>query len=544
MVDLKEKIGKLCPSATFEEGEVLRVCVEAKDWRALAEQLKNDAELNFDYLVAVIGCDWKETLGCVYEFTSTATRAMLEVKVTTADRENPMLHSVSDLWKVALLQEREVFDFYGIKFIGHPDMRRLFLRNDWVGYPLRKDYDANPEINPIRLNLEENEDDSVTYVEENGKVVEKKYKLFDPEDYVVNFGPQHPSTHGVMRLRTLIDGETVSRVVPVPGYIHRGIEKLCESHSYPQTLMYTDRLDYMSAHQNRHCLCLCIEKALGVEVPRRVQIIRVMMDELMRLSSHLLSYGCMTMDMGATTAFFYGFREREQILDIFDKTCGARMSLHYNVIGGVVADVHPDFIKDVRELCAIMPSRLKEYHKLFTGNVIAQNRTKGVGVITKEEAINYGITGPSARATGYSCDVRKHAPYAIYNELKFDEVLETAGDSFARYMVRMREIEQCVSLLEQLCDLLEKEEGNEICAKVPKLIKLPVGHGFQQVEASRGAFGVYIESDGGKNPYRMHFNSPCLNLIGVVDLSCSNYKIADLITITASLDYVIPDIDR
>ena len=544
MVDLKEKIGKLCPSATFEEGEVLRVCVEAKDWRALAEQLKNDAELNFDYLVAVIGCDWKETLGCVYEFTSTATRAMLEVKVTTADRENPMLHSVSDLWKVALLQEREVFDFYGIKFIGHPDMRRLFLRNDWVGYPLRKDYDANPEINPIRLNLEENEDDSVTYVEENGKVVEKKYKLFDPEDYVVSFGPQHPSTHGVMRLRTLIDGETVSRVVPVPGYIHRGIEKLCESHSYPQTLMYTDRLDYMSAHQNRHCLCLCIEKALGVEVPRRVQIIRVMMDELMRLSSHLLSYGCMTMDMGATTAFFYGFREREQILDIFDKTCGARMSLHYNVIGGVVADVHPDFIKDVRELCAIMPSRLKEYHKLFTGNVIAQNRTKGVGVITKEEAINYGITGPSARATGYSCDVRKHAPYAIYNELKFDEVLETAGDSFARYMVRMREIEQCVSLLEQLCDLLEKEEGNEICAKVPKLIKLPVGHWFQQVEASRGAFGVYIESDGGKNPYRMHFNSPCLNLIGVVDLSCSNYKIADLITITASLDYVIPDIDR
>ena len=544
MVDLKEKIGKLCPSATFEEGEVLRVCVEAKDWRALAEQLKNDAELNFDYLVAVIGCDWKETLGCVYEFTSTATRAMLEVKVTTADRENPMLHSVSDLWKVALLQEREVFDFYGIKFIGHPDMRRLFLRNDWVGYPLRKDYDANPDINPIRLNLEENEDDSVTYVEENGKVVEKKYKLFDPEDDVVNFGPQHPSTHGVMRLRTLIDGETVSRVVPVPGYIHRGIEKLCESHSYPQTLMYTDRLDYMSAHQNRHCLCLCIEKALGVQVPRRVQIIRVMMDELMRLSSHLLSYGCMTMDMGATTAFFYGFREREQILDIFDKTCGARMSLHYNVIGGVVADVHPDFIKDVRELCAIMPSRLKEYHKLFTGNVIAQNRTKGVGVITKEEAINYGITGPSARATGYSCDVRKHAPYAIYNELKFDEVLETAGDSFARYMVRMREIEQCVSLLEQLCDLLEKEEGNEICAKVPKLIKLPVGHWFQQVEASRGAFGVYIESDGGKNPYRMHFNSPCLNLIGVVDLSCSNYKIADLITITASLDYVIPDIDR
>ncbi len=546
MVDLKEKIGKLCPSATFEDGEVLLVNVADKEWHALAEHLKNDADLNFDCLVSIIGADWKETLGCVYYLTSTASDAMLSVKVTTADRENPMLHSVADLWKVALLQEREVYDSYGIVFIGHPDMRRLFLRNDWVGYPLRKDYDADPEKNPIRLNLEENEDDSFTCIEdENGNVIKKEFKIFEPDDYVVNFGPQHPSTHGVMRLRTAIDGETVTKVVPVPGYIHRGIEKLCESKSYPQTLMYTDRMDYMSAHQNRHCLCLCIEKALGIEVPHRAQVIRVIMDELMRLSSHLLSYGCMTMDMGATTAFFYGFREREQILDIFEKTCGARMSLHYNVIGGVAADVHPDFIKDVRELCAIMPERLKEYHKLFTGNVIAQTRTKGVGVMTKEEAISYGVTGPSARATGYSCDIRKHHPYSIYNELKFDEVLETAGDSFARYMVRMREIEQCVSLLGQLCDMLEKEEGNEYCApKVPKLIKLPAGHWLQQVEASRGAFGVYIESDGGKNPYRMHFNSPCLNLIGVVDLCCRNYKIADLITITASLDYVIPDIDR
>ena len=546
MVDLKEKISNLCPSATFEEGEVLLVNVADSEWHTLAKHLKEDVDLNFDFLVSIVGADWKETLGCIYYLTSTASDAMLSVKVTTADRENPMLHSVSDLWKVALLQEREVFDFYGIVFVGHPDMRRLFLRNDWVGYPLRKDYDADPEKNPIRLELEENEDDSFTCVEdENGNIIKKEYKIFEPDDYVVNFGPQHPSTHGVMRLRAAIDGETVTKVVPVPGYIHRGIEKLCESKSYPQTLMFTDRMDYMSAHQNRHCLCLCIEKALGIEVPHRAQVIRVMMDELMRLSSHLLSYGCMTMDMGATTAFFYGFREREQILDIFDKTCGARMSLHYNVIGGVAADVHPDFIKDVRELCAIMPERLKEYHKLFTGNVIAQTRTKGVGTLSKGDAMNYGITGPSARATGFSCDIRKHHPYSVYNELKFDEVLETAGDSFARYMVRMREIEQCVSLLEQLCDMLEKEEGNEYCApKVPKLIKLPAGHWFQQVEASRGAFGVYIESDGGKNPYRMHFNSPCLNLLGVVDLCCKDYKIADLITITASLDYVIPDIDR
>lgn len=544
MVNLQEKIASLCPSATFEEGEYLLVNVEDKEWHSLAKKLKE--ELGFDYLVSVTGVDWKETLGCMYYLTNTTTYEKVSVKVATADRENPMLHSVSDLWKVALIQEREVFDFYGIVFIGHPDMRRLFMRTDWVGYPLRKDYDDNPELNPIRLNAEENEDDSFVVTEdETGKTAKTEYKIFDENDYVVNFGPQHPSTHGVMRLRCAIDGETINKVIPVCGYIHRGVERLCESKTYPQTLFFTDRLDYMSSCQNRHCLCLCIEKALGLEIPHRVQVIRVMVDELMRLSSHLLSFGCMAMDMGATTAFVYGFREREQILDILEKTTGGRMSQHYHVIGGVAADVHPDFIKDVRELCAIMPERVAEYHKLFTGNIITENRTQGVGVVSKEDVISYGTSGPNGRASGWACDVRKHSPYAVYGELNFKEIIYNEGDSFARYMVRMDEMLECVSMLEQLCDMLEKEEGNEIAApKVPKIIKLPAGHWFQEVEASRGAFGVYIESDGGKNPYRMHFNSPCLNHVGAIDKYCAGYKIADLITISASMDYVIPDIDR
>ena len=544
MVNLQEKIASLCPSATFEEGEYLLVNVDDKEWYALAKALKE--EMGFDYLVSVTGVDWNETLGCMYYLTNTATNEKISVKVATADRENPMLHSVTDFWKVALLQEREVFDFYGIVFIGHPDMRRLFMRTDWVGYPLRKDYDANPELNPLRLNAEENEDDSFVAVEdENGNVTKKEYKIFGDDEYVVNFGPQHPSTHGVMRLRCAIDGETINKVVPVCGYIHRGVERLCESKTYPQTLMFADRLDYMSSCQNRHCMCLCIEKALGIEIPHRVQIIRTIFDELMRMSSHLLSFGCMAMDMGATTAFVYGFREREQILDIIEKTTGGRMSQHYHVIGGVAADVHPDMIKDIRDLLAIMPARVAEYHKLFTGNIITEKRTQGVGVVTKEEVIDWGTSGPNGRAAGWFCDVRKHAPYAVYGELKFDEVIYNEGDSFARYMVRMDEIMQSVSLLEQLCDMLEKEEGNEIAApKVPKIIKLPAGHWFQEVEASRGAFGVYIESDGGKSPYRMHFNSPCLNHVGAVDKYCAGYKIADLITISASMDYVIPDIDR
>ena len=540
MVNIQEKISALCPSATFEEGDKLTVTVAEKEWHALAKALKY--ELGYDMLTAVVGMDWKDSLGVVYYLTSTATWEMLAVKVAVSDREKPMIHTVSDIWGVANFQEREVYDFFGIEFINHPDMRRFFLRNDWVGYPLRKDYDADPEKNPIRLTAEENEDDTYSLVEdENGNITRVDKKVFGDDDYVVNFGPQHPSTHGVMRLRTSINGEIIKKVDVMSGYIHRGIEKLCEGLTYQQTLFFPDRMDYMSAHQNRHCACMCVEKALGIEVPRRAQVIRVMMDELMRISSHLLSYGCLTMDMGATTAFFYGFREREDVLDIFEKTCGARMSLHYNVIGGVVADLHEDFEKDVKAFSVKMRKALKEYHKLYTGNVIARNRMIGVGELSKADAISYAVTGPSGRASGFACDARKHKPYSIYSELKFNEIVRENGDCYDRYLNRLDEIEESLKILEQLVDNIP--EG-EICAKVPKIIKLPAGRWYQEVEASRGIFGVYIESDGDKKPFRMHFQSPCFNLVGVMDNCCKGHMIADLITIGAALDYVIPDIDR
>ena len=543
MSDFKEIISKICPSATFSEGDTLLVSVPEKDWFPLAKALKENKDLDFDVLSAVVGMDWKDELGVIYYLTSTSHDwAVISVKVAVADRKEPMIHSVSSLWKVANFQEREVYDFYGIKFINHPDMRRFFLRNDWKGYPLRKDYDANPDLNPIPLDDEKNEDDTVSYVEDaKGKVKAVPGKVFGEDDYVVNIGPQHPSTHGVMRFRASVDGETVRKVDVVSGYIHRGIEKLSEGLTYPQILHFTDRMDYMSAHQNRHCLCMCIEKALGLEVPRRAQVIRVMMDELMRISSHLLSFGCTAMDLGATTAFFSGFREREMVLDIFEKTCGARMSMNYNVIGGVIADLHPDFRKDVHHLLEVMPKALKEYHTVFSGNIIAMNRLKKVGYLSKEDAVNYDITGPSGRGSNWSCDCRKKHPYAVYSELDFDEVLLDGCDSYSRYMVRMREIEQSCRILEQLVDNIP--EG-DIRAQVPKIIKLPAGRWYQQVEASRGTFGVYIESDGQKNPYRVHFQSPCFNLVGVMDLTCSGYMIADLITIGAALDFVIPDIDR
>lgn len=539
MVNIQEIIGKVCPEAVFEENEVALAVVPDAKWHTVAETLK---KAGYDWLACVVGEDWGDALGCTYYIKSTSDYSMVSVKVTTTDRENPMLHSVYDVWEIARLEEREVYDFYGIKFINHPDMRRLYLRNDWVGFPLRKDYDENPEINPIRLYHEKTDDTTVTYVEDaEGNVTEKTATIFSPEEFVVNIGPQHPATHGVLRFRTSLDGEEVKKIDLYCGYIHRGVEKLCEKLTYPQTIHFYDRMDYFSALPNEHCVCACIEKALGIEVPRRAQVIRVMVDELSRIASHLLFFGTYCMDLGATTALFYGMRERETILDILEATTGARMSFNYNTIGGVRADLYPTFQEKVKEFLAIMPERLKEYHQLVTGNIIFQNRLKGVGVLSKEDAVDYGVAGPSGRASGRACDLRKTNPYSIYSELDFEQVVLDGCDSFDRYLVRLKEIEQSCKILEQLVDNIP--EG-DYCAKVPKIIKLPEGHWYQEVEACRGIFGVYIDSKGEKSPYRMKVNGTCLRLAGVVDHLTRGEKIADLITIGGSLDYVVPEIDR
>lgn len=539
MVNIQEIIGKICPEAVFEENEVALAVVPDAKWHTVAETLK---KAGYDWLACVVGEDWGDALGCTYYIKSTSDYSMVSVKVTTTDRENPMLHSVYDVWEIARLEEREVYDFYGIKFINHPDMRRLYLRNDWVGFPLRKDYDENPEINPIRLYHEKTDDTTVTYVEDaEGNVTEKTATIFSPEEFVVNIGPQHPATHGVLRFRTSLDGEEVKKIDLYCGYIHRGVEKLCEKLTYPQTIHFYDRMDYFSALPNEHCVCACIEKALGIEVPRRAQVIRVMVDELSRIASHLLFFGTYCMDLGATTALFYGMRERETILDILEATTGARMSFNYNTIGGVRADLYPTFQEKVKEFLAIMPERLKEYHQLVTGNIIFQNRLKGVGVLSKEDAVDYGVAGPSGRASGWACDLRKTNPYSIYSELDFEQVVLDGCDSFDRYLVRLKEIEQSCKILEQLVDNIP--EG-DYCAKVPKIIKLPEGHWYQEVEACRGIFGVYIDSKGEKSPYRMKVNGTCLRLAGVVDHLTRGEKIADLITIGGSLDYVVPEIDR
>lgn len=507
-----------------------------------AEMKRLHDEEQMDFLECLTGMDWEaDGLGVIYHLESTVTGKRVCLKTVTTDRENPLLPSVTDLWDVANIYEREVFDFYGIKFTGHPDMRRVFMREDWVGYPFRKD-DETEKNNPLRMDNEPLADDTeVLTLQADGTVKSNRREIFEDGDYVVNIGPQHPSTHGVLHFRVALEGERIKKIDPVLGYIHRGIEKMNESLTYPQTLALTDRLDYLGAMQSRHALCMCIEKAMGVEVSDRVKVIRTIMDELQRIDSHILFFSCLCQDLGATTAFLYGFRDREKILDIFEETCGGRLILNYNTIGGVMADLHPNFQKRVKEFIPYMRRNIKEYYDIFVGNVIFQNRAKGVGVLTKEQAISFGCTGGTGRASGWHNDVRKRMPYAAYDKVQFNEVVRTEGDSYARLLVRLDEIMESLSIIEQLIDNIPEGSFQE---KMKPIIKVPAGTYYTAVEGSRGEFGVLLESKGDKSPYRLHYRSTGLPLVAVMDTICSGNMLADLITIGGTVDYIVPDVDR
>jgi len=363
----------------------------------------------------------------------------------------------------------------------------------------------------------------------------------EQQEYFINMGPQHPSTHGVLRLLVSLRGEMVRNIQPHVGYIHSGIEKMCESITYPQIIHLTDRMDYISAHINNEAVCLNVEKALEIDIPDRIKVIRTIMSELTRLQSHQLWWACFGMDLGGLTCFFYGLRDREKILDIFEETCGGRMIVSYNCPGGLMYDIHPNFQKRVKDFIKYFRKILPEYDQLLTGNVIFHERSKGIGHLSKEDAISFGVTGPTGRASGFSCDVRKHEPYSAYGRVQFKEILHTEGDTFARYVTRIDEMWESMNIIEQLIDNIP--EG-PFAVKMKPVIKLPEGEYYQRVETARGELGVFIISDGNKNPYRVKFRSPNFSNLSALNHIAKGFKIADLVAIGGSLDLIIPDIDR
>ncbi|MCX6263026.1 MAG: NADH-quinone oxidoreductase subunit D [Bacteroidetes bacterium] len=358
---------------------------------------------------------------------------------------------------------------------------------------------------------------------------------------VINVGPQHPATHGVLHLVITLEGETIIKIEPHLGYIHRSIEKMSESLTYRQFIYVTSRMDYLSAHINNLACAMCVEKGMLLEVPERAQVIRVIMSELTRIASHELWIGAMAMDLGAFTPFFYTFRERETINDIMEQTCGARLTMNYMVPGGVMYDLHPEFVARVKSFVVQFKSKVSELEDLVTDNIIFRNRTVGVGVLSKADAISYGCTGPVARASGVDGDIRKRFPYSGYEKLQFEQCIDTAGDSFARYIVRIREMYQSIHIIEQLIDAIP--EG-DFQAKTKAVIKLPKGEFYTRVETARGELGVYIVSEGGTTPYRIKYRSPGFSNLSALNHMASGSKIGDLMATMGTLDLVIPDIDR
>ncbi|MEH6988757.1 MULTISPECIES: NADH-quinone oxidoreductase subunit D [Bacillales] len=361
------------------------------------------------------------------------------------------------------------------------------------------------------------------------------------EEMLLNVGPQHPSTHGVFRLVLKIDGEIIKEAKPVIGYLHRGTEKLAENLQYTQIIPYTDRMDYLAAMTNNYILVHAVETMMDLKIPDRAEYLRIITMELGRIASHLVWWGTYLLDIGATSPFLYAFREREMIINMLNEISGGRLTFNYMRVGGVKWDAPEGWVDKVREFVPYMREQLKGYHQLVTGNEIFMNRVKGVGKYTKEDALNYSLSGANLRCTGVKWDLRKDEPYSIYDRFDFDVAVQDGGDAWARYHVRMQEIEESLKILEQAVEQFPAE--GDILAKVPKIIKAPKGEAFVRIESPRGEIGCYIASDGKKEPYRMKFRRPSFYNLQILPKLLEGENIANLIAILGAIDIVLGEVD-
>ena len=360
----------------------------------------------------------------------------------------------------------------------------------------------------------------------------------------LNFGPQHPSTHGVLRIVLKVDGERIVSARPDIGYLHRGTEKLFETETYPMVIPHTDRLDYVAAATNNHAYVLVVEKLLGLEIPKRAQYIRVVLDEMQRISSHLLWLATAAIDLGAITPFFYTFREREVILDLFEDYCGARLTLNCMRVGGLEEELTPGWIEKLRAFTEDLGSKIDEYEELLTENRIWKQRTIGVGILTTDRCIAWGVTGPPLRASGFKWDIRRAIPYECYPELDFEIPTRKNADTYDRYLVRIAELRQSRRILLQCCDWLAANPAGEIRGKVPRVIKPPAGDAYASVESPKGELGFYLVSNGGNKPYRLRVRPPSFINLQALPEMARGHMVSDLVAIIGTIDIVLGEVDR
>jgi len=533
-------------------------------------------ELGYDLLSSVTGVDYlpEERMEVVYHAFQSTGGPGLVFKVQIA-RQSPSVPSLTPLYPGAELQEREAWDLMGIQFEGHPDLRRILLWEGFAGHPLRKDWkeayfeeegkpfatrwpDGNiqraEDLNPFKNNVKYPhgfdpaswipEEDAALYAGMEKVEHESDAEHIGTEQIIVNFGPQHPSTHGVFRMVVSLDGETVVDLKPVMGYLHRNHEKIAERNTYIMNMPFTDRMDYLTSMSNNFGYALAVEKLMGLEVPERADYIRIIMAELTRISNHLFAIGSLLNDLGAYfTPMLYALEERELILDVFEAVSGSRMMCNYFRFGGVARDLPEGTLEKIRQIVYDrLPRTIDELDLYLTKNEIVRARCEGIGVLTPEQAIAFSATGPLLRASGVPYDIRRADPYSIYEHFDFDVVVGYHGDVFDRYWVRLQEIRQCIRILQQAVDQIG--EG-PIMQGAPKYqVKVPPGESYGRVEGPKGELGYYLVSNGKANPWRYHVRAPSFINLTPLATMCKGNKVADTIIILGSIDIVLGETDR
>jgi NADH-quinone oxidoreductase subunit C/D len=492
----------------------------------------------------------------VYHLYSISKKHRVRLKVPL-EESDISLNSVTSIWKGANWFEREAYDMFGFQFKGHPYLRRILTHEEFVGHPLRKDYNSE-ERHRVSRNYDAVDIEEV--------LAQPKEDRETGERMVLNIGPAHPATHGVFRFQVVLDGERIQKSQTEIGYLHRCFEKMCETHDYNQVMPYVDRLNYLSAFMNNVGYCLAVEKLLGIESPVRAQRIYVILSEFNRIMDHLVCVGTSLVDLGALTNFWYFFEPREEIYGLLESCCGARLTVSYARIGGLLWDIPDDFVSRSKEILKKLPKFLHDVDKLNTRNSIFRQRTVGISDITGEDAVDWGFTGPCLRAAGVPYDVRKAHPYYGYDQFEFDVPIGTRGDVYDRYLVRMEEMRQSIRIIEQALE--DIPEGpvitedkrvaiptkEEVYSNIEALmnqfklvmegVQVPPGEVYSYTEGANGELGYYIISDGTGHPYRIKVRPPCYAIFQAFDSMIEGRLIADLVSILGSINIVAGELER
>lgn len=543
----------------------------------LATFLKNDPALAYEALIDVTAVDRSklpisegaERFHTVYQLRSYQHKKHIMLICPAPGGNNPAVPSLTPVFQGANWPEREAQDLMGVTFKGHPDPRRILMPEYWPYHPLRKEIPVGGEEVPFSLTWGDPEFATLgKQILPSESVAPKLPPGMNRENMIINMGPHHPSTHGVLRIVAELDGENVVNIDPDLGYLHSGFEKTGENKRYKDFVYYTDRMDYLSGMNNNFGYVLAVEKMLGIDIPERAKVIRVIMSELQRISSHLFWLSTHVLDVSGTgmSLLMYATRERERILDLFEIACGARLTVSYIRVGGVWKDVPPAFLDNLKDLVKLLPKQFDEYESMLTSGPLWRERLEGIGYVSRTDALNMGLTGPMLRGSGVDWDLRRDMPYGGYENYEFKVPVTNAGDCYGRYLLRMEEMRQSVRIIEQaianLPDGAYKSDERKV--SLPPRAELDVsmealihhfklvtegfrvapGMFYHGIEASKGELGFFLYSDGSGIPYRLHVHGPSFNNLYALAHMCKGHMLSDIVTNIGSIDIVLGEVDR